>query len=97
MRVTFLPRARADLLEIGDYIAEDSPARARAFVESLKERCLALAEFPQMGNQRQELKEGVRSLTLGRYVIYYRVEASVEIIRILHSARDIHSAGDILP
>lgn len=36
------PRARADLAEIRDYIAEDSEARADAFIESIGQKLQTL-------------------------------------------------------
>ena len=43
-----------------------------------------------MGRSRDELAAGIRSLAVGKYVIYYRrVGRAVRILRILHGARDI--------
>ena len=38
-KVTFSPKSRQDLLDIGDYIAKDSRANARRFVGKLIEQC----------------------------------------------------------
>lgn len=45
-----------------------------------------------MGRLRDELTEGLRSFPVGRYVIFYRiVQDGVEIVRVLHGARDLDS------
>jgi toxin ParE1/3/4 len=46
MRFRFSRRAEADLEEIADYIARDSPTRAASFVQELRARCRQLSEFP---------------------------------------------------
>lgn len=84
------PRAQIDLAEIWEYIADDSEARADAFIETIDQKYKALAARPNMGRQRDEIEEGLRSFPVGRYVIFYRpIAEGVEIIRILHGARDI--------
>ena len=84
-----LSRAKSDLIEIWNYIADDSEARADAFIDMIDQKLLALALNPDMGRAREELAEGVRSFPAGRYVIFYRVISNgIEIVRVLHGARD---------
>jgi toxin ParE1/3/4 len=84
------PRARIDLAEIWDYIADDSEARADAFIETIDHKFHALAAQPNMGRGRDELAGSLRSLPVGRYVIFYRpIPGGVEIIRVLHGSRDL--------
>jgi toxin ParE1/3/4 len=46
--------------------------------------------MPAMGRNRQELAPSLRSFPVGKYVIYYRsIEEGIQIIRVLHGARDI--------
>lgn len=86
------PRATRDLLEIWDYIADDSEARADAFIARFDTKFRLLAERSGLGRPREELAEGIRSLPLGRYVIFFRpVPKGVEIVRVLHSARDLNT------
>lgn len=43
-----------------------------------------------MGRARDELAANVRSFPFGRYVIYYApIEDGIDVVRLLHSARDI--------
>jgi toxin ParE1/3/4 len=54
-----------------------------------------LAEMPHAGRRRDELEVNLRSLPEGHYVLFYRETADgVEIIRVLHGARDIQSMFD---
>jgi toxin ParE1/3/4 len=89
-RVLKRPQAQADLIEIWDYIAQDSEESADAFLDTLNERFDLLADQPQLGRERPELGEGIRSFPIGRYLVYYRaLRDGIEIERVLHSARDI--------
>lgn len=84
------PGAEFDLIEIWDYIAEDSETRADAFIDAIDRKFHAIAERPNMGRPRAELSEGLRSFPIGRYVIFYRpIPDGVEIVRVLHGARDL--------
>jgi toxin ParE1/3/4 len=84
------PRAKADIVEIWGYIAEDSEERADAFIDAIDQKLHTLAELPNIGRSRSELAEGLRSFPFGRYVIFYLViPAGIEVVRVLHGARDI--------
>ena len=84
------PRARSDLAEIWDYIADDNETRADAFVDTIDSKFHLLAGQPDIGRVRNDLADGMRSFPVGRYVIFYRVvPKGVEIVRVLHGARDV--------
>ncbi len=95
-RVRLSPRAEADIDAIWRYIANDSPANADRFLPRLLDACrTTLATFPESGRRRDELANGLRSFPVGNYVIYYRaLDGGVEVVRILHAARDVHSVFD---
>jgi len=97
-RVLRKPLARADLLDIWNYVADDSPAKADRLLDTINKKCQTLARFPKMGRVRNELGASLRSFPVGNYVIFYReVSRGIEIIRVLHGARDIEgiiSSGD---
>jgi len=91
-QVRISPRARSDLTEIWSYIADDSIANADAFIDKLYETIKALASQPGVGRRREELAPGILSFPFGRYVIFYRTNRdTIEIVRILHGARDIQA------
>ncbi len=82
--------ARADLEEIWLFIAEDDAEAADRLVRAVVSRFPTLASMPYMGRKREELFPGLRSLALGNYVIFYRpIQEGVEIVRIVHGARDL--------
>lgn len=82
-------RAQADIEEIGRFIAADNPPRARSFVRELRQRCVRISDHPQAAPLRSEFGEGVRMVTLGRYLILYTMhDEDVVIERVVHGARD---------
>ena len=92
-RVTRRPLAAADILDIWDYIAEDSLDQADRWVERLDEKLRLLATQPMMGRAREELAADLRSFPFGRSVIFYApVDDGIDVVRVLHSARDIRAA-----
>lgn len=81
-----------DLEDIGQFIARHNPERADSFVDEIIAIYDRLAEHPHMGRDRSELADGMRSFPCARYVIFYRVvDRGVEILRVLHGARDLPS------
>jgi len=91
-RYILSPLASADLREIHDYIAEQDLDAALDAVTRLELACEKLAKMPEMGRKRRELGSTLRSLAVGHYVIFYRIiKGGVEIIRVLHGARDIRT------
>jgi toxin ParE1/3/4 len=84
------PAAAADLVEIWDYIADDNPAAATRMLERIERTARKLLRNAKAGRERAELSPGLRSVVCRPYVVFYRlVGASVEIVRVLHGARDI--------
>lgn len=89
-QVTRRPLAETDILEIWDYIADDSLTAADRWVDHLDEQFRVLATQPMMGRAREELAPGVRSFLFGRYVVFYVPLANgIDVVRVLHGARDI--------
>jgi toxin ParE1/3/4 len=93
MIVELTAAAEADLEAIGDYIAQDNPARALSFVRELSRSCLELAEMPEACPivSRYE-HHGVRRRVHGRYLIFYRVaEGHIVILHVLNGAMDVEA------
>ncbi len=89
-RVTRRPLAETDIFENWDYIADDSLVAADRWVDRLDEQFRLLAAQPMMGRARDELAPGVRSFPFGRYVVFYvPLEDGIDVVRMLHGARDI--------
>jgi len=82
--------AFSDLEEIALYIARDNPERATTFTREIVGHCHRIANTPRAGRERPEIRRGIRSVPHGNYVIFYRiVEAGVQILHVLHGARDL--------
>ncbi len=94
-QVTRRPLAETDILEIWDYIAADSLAAADRWVDHLDEQFRVLATQPMMGRARDELAPRVRSFPFGRYVVFYvPLDDGIDVVRVLHGARDIDAVLD---
>ena len=92
-RVTRRPLAAADILDIWDHIAEDSLDQADRWIDKLDEKFGILTTQPLMGRAREELAADLRSFPFGRYVIFYMpVQDGIDVVRVLHSARDVDAA-----
>ena len=91
--IVLQPRAKADISEIWEFIAEDSDDQADAFIDLIDQNFQLLAQKSGLGRRRKELAEGLRSFPVGRYVIFYLpIPGGVQIVRVLHGARDIEAA-----
>jgi len=92
-RFVIAPRARTDLIAIAEYISQDNPAAAARLIAQFTEKFRQLAERPLLGRPRWTIRANLRSVPLGRYVIYYwPSEDGIEVVRVLHSAMDIPRA-----
>jgi toxin ParE1/3/4 len=82
--------ATADLIQIAEYIAADNPKAADRMIGLIEKRCDSVVDFPDRGTDRSQWGAGLRSVNVGNYYVFYRhVNASIEIARIIHSARNI--------
>ena len=90
--IVLQPRAKVDLAEIWEFIADDSDGHADAFIDLIDQKFQALAHQPGIGRRRDDLADGLRSFPVGRYVIFYiTVSVGVQIVRVLHGARDLET------
>ncbi len=92
-RFVLTPQAQADLLEIWNYIAEDSPESADRVLERLYAAFTRLAETPAMGHHREDLADRRhRFWTVYSYVVAYRDQTRpLQIIAIVHGARQLEA------
>ena len=86
MKVIITRTAQGDLIEIGAWVARDKPIAANRLVSALSVSCERLSLHPERYPVVSARK--MRKRPLGDYVIFYRVAENVEIVRILHGARD---------
>ena len=87
-KVVVAPVARDDLLEIGEFIAQDSPDNARQWVAELEQAIASLSSMPERIAKRDDLRPGYRVLPAGSYLIFFRINNDeVQVARVIHAAR----------
>ncbi len=100
-RVIRSPQAKLDLVEQAVWIAADNLDAAERFLTAAERAFEELASLPSVGRERRfrspELA-GVRSLPIPgfeNWLIFYRpMDVGIQVIRVLHGARDIDSIFD---
>ncbi|MBI3421294.1 MAG: type II toxin-antitoxin system RelE/ParE family toxin [Candidatus Sungbacteria bacterium] len=101
----YSPQAEKDLNEIADYILADNLEAAVRFVDAVETTCTQLTKMPDMGRVFPCDNENLAELRMIRaaksyslYLIFYRKAGKrIEIIRILHGARDYPTIFNNLP
>jgi toxin ParE1/3/4 len=82
--------ARLDYLEIFLYVAERDSRAADELVQSFDEALELIAQVPGTGRARPELRKDLWSFPVGKYLLFYRpIPEGIELIRVLHGARDL--------
>jgi toxin ParE1/3/4 len=82
-------RAQADIRRIWRIVAQDRPASADALIDSFYSRFRLAAMNPEIGEDRSDIRKGLRILSVGKYVIGFRRGAKgISIVRVVHGARD---------
>jgi toxin ParE1/3/4 len=67
------PAAERDLIEIGLYIAQDSPANAERFIDAIERECQKLANSPfVLGSRCEGLHPDLRRHNFKHYAIIYK-------------------------
>lgn len=90
MKVRLSARAERDLQSIFEYLFDESPPAAARTLDRLEEASLELGSratlYPLVPWHEDT---GVRRRVVGSYSVYYVIEGgAVEVVAILHSARD---------
>src|SRR5262245_24511888 len=95
-RIVERPRARQELEDIAVFIGTDRPSAARRFLAAARKLYEMLAGLPEMGARWEPEDprfEGLRHFPVPRfpnYIVFYRpVADGVEILHVLHGARDL--------
>jgi len=85
--------ADQDLQAIWAYVGQNDELAADRLMVKILDRLPMLAQFPDMGRDRDEISPGFKSFPVKIYIIFDRkVTIGIEIIRILHQSRDAHKA-----
>ena len=86
-------KALEDLKSIGRFTLKSWGREQRnIYLSKLDESFHLLAEQPQLGNARDDIRKGYRVYHVRRHLIFYRQKpAKIEIIRILHDRMNVES------
>lgn len=100
-RVLWKPEAEQDAIDIAAFIGDDRQTAAIRFFQAVDGTLEGLLAMPRTGRLRdseQPMLAGVRSRPVkgfGNYLIFYRVvDAGIEVVRVLHGARDLPTIFD---
>lgn len=95
------PSAKADIAACHDYLAERNPDAAMRFVDAVEETCRLIALSPlgyaamEPPKQARPMPVVLRKRTIKgfeKYLVFYFMEGDeVQILRVLHGARDVSS------
>lgn len=92
-RLCFTPTARRDLTEIAEFIAQDSPQAAGRVLAGIRRCCQKLAATPGLGRYRPEIGRDVQCFPTGNYLVFYRRRGeALEVLAVIHGARDVAQA-----
>jgi len=81
--------ARLGILEIWLKMAAESEDSADTYVDRLVRHFRLLADYPGSGRRREELGSGYRSVSVGEYVVLFRmVRSQVLLMQVVHRDRD---------
>jgi toxin ParE1/3/4 len=91
------PQALWDVVEIADYLAQrTSLAAADRFVDAAERTIERLARMPGIGNRWDDDDPDLANVRVSpvsryrNYLVFYRpIDGGIEVLRILHGARDI--------
>jgi toxin ParE1/3/4 len=84
-------KAWNDFREIQSYIAKDNPIAAKKTLQLLLLKCKLLAQTPKIGASYERYRN-LHMFPVGSFLVFYRpIKNGVEIIRVLHSSRDVEN------
>jgi toxin ParE1/3/4 len=85
--------AQIDLEQIADYSFSNwGEKQANFYLEQLEKAFYNLLDNPHLGESRDNIKTGYRSLAVEKHIIFYRLnDNQLEIMRILHYRMDVIS------
>ena len=100
-RIVVTAKVKPDIERIASYIARDHLRAAIGFILATKDAFVRLAEFPGIGPEWEPVIKkypGLRFWPIKRYsnylILYRPVQDGVEILRVIHGARDINRVLD---
>ena len=84
--------ASRDLIEIADYFTETNVEVGERFFREFNSKCQQLVSFPSSGKSFGAIHSDLRGLSLGGYIIFYRIlDDGIEILRVVSGRRNLSS------
>ena len=82
-----------DLVDIWLYTNDEwGSDQADEYLRQIDTGISRLVEYPELGKDRNELREGYRSLSINHHIAFYIVQKNeITIVRILHENSDLPS------
>ena len=99
LKIVRLQKAREDIVEIAAWIMLDNTVAGDDFLSALEETLRMLSDQPMSGqiykiSDNLELRR-FRVKRFGKYLLFYRAfDEHIELVRVLHGARDIPTLFD---
>ena len=92
-RFVLSPAATADVEQIEAFLDEHAPHATEAVLSRVRDAMRRIASTPGIGHLREDLAdEPLRFVTVWSYFVVYRDTSPVEIVRVVHGARDVARA-----
>jgi toxin ParE1/3/4 len=93
------PQAQRDLIECYEHIGQDRPSAADRFLMQAQRAFEQIARMPGIGSRWQSPLKALEKIRFWpipkfrNFIVFYReIPDGVEILRVLHGARDIENA-----
>ena len=92
MKVRLSAAAQGDLEECWPHVARDNLQAADRLLDAVEKKLVMLASHPRTGRACDELGPNLHRFPAGSCVVFYRIQPKhIEIVRVLHGARDIEA------
>jgi len=84
--------AAEDLKDIWNYVAQHNENAAGKLLKEIKSKLLLLRDNPLLGLEQNKFLVGLRSFVVKScFIFYLPLDDGIDILRVLHSSRDIES------
>ena len=91
--IDYSAQAKADITAVTEYLDAHSATASDRLTDEIDERCALLAAQPRIGRVRDDIRPGLRSTVVGKYLLFYRFTDTIfEVVRFLHGSRDLDAA-----
>jgi toxin ParE1/3/4 len=88
-------RATQDLDVISDYFLDRNIDAGERTFREFNQKCIKLAQFPNLGKRYAQIRPWLRGLPLDGYVIFYKVTDEVlTILRVVSGRQDLATLFD---